>query len=142
MTKYKNKWKRYSLREDMMIGQEASSGNRSLRALARVLADKLGRPPEGIYTRIKFLRGAKMYGENTDNGVRLHGTSRNLLIDFGLNSSTLAPAGPKFKRMLSGRTPVSEDTLTLTVTVNGATMTGSVATLRAILNLNTQMSTD
>ena len=76
-----------------------------------------------------------MYGKNTDNGVRLHGTARNLLIDYGLNSSTLAPAGPKFKRMLSGVTPVSEDTLT--ITVNGATMTGSVATLRAILNLNT-----
>ena len=36
MTKYKNKCKQYSLREDLMIGQEASSGNRSLRALARV----------------------------------------------------------------------------------------------------------
>lgn len=135
MTQYKNKCKQYSLREDLMICQEASSGNKSLRALARVLADKLGRPPQGIYTRIKFLRGAKMYGKNTDNGVRLHGTARNLLIDYGLNSSTLAPAGPKFKRMLSGVTPVSEDTLT--ITVNGATMTGSVATLRAILNLNT-----
>lgn len=131
MAKNLNKFKRYSLREDLTICQTASSTALPVRALARLLARKLHRTPEGIETRIEVLRGQRKGVPATDNGIRLNGTPKNFLIDAPVNVNTPTP---KFKR---GSLPVLEPVSAgpLTITINGATITGSAETLRTLLNL-------
>jgi len=134
-SKCARKSKIYTLDEDIKICKFASSpiGNQlSGGELNRRLAATLKRTADGIGTRIRCLMGPVPGGCSptraaTDNGVRLLGEPGNFT--YMILDST--QSGFKFKRMLPAPTPVSEDTRT--ITFEGTTITGSPATLWAMI---------